>query len=130
MLEFFGDPISYGGLTVTAKIYGNGSQVGSNISCIESPTVPGYYTGTVPGSVTAGKYIVGFYNNNSLIGSGILDWDGTEEIDIESLVNELHMLEGLHNNNPLVVTQTTRTAGGINQSISTNINGDVTVARV
>lgn len=66
------------GLTVTAILIQANAQVGSSISCPESSTVAGHYSGNMP-AISAGVYGVNFLSSGQLIGSGSIDWDGTKE---------------------------------------------------
>lgn len=132
MLEFYGDPNIYSGLTVVARIYSSGTQVGSDISCTEGP-LSGYYSANPTLSMTAGEYLLTFNStgaNARLLGAGLFNWDGSQEINPDQKINEMHMLEGLRQGVSLVVTPTSRTAGtGIDQTISADINGNITVTR-
>lgn len=66
------------GLTVTAILIQANAQVGSSISCPESGTVAGHYSGNMP-AISAGVYGVNFLSSGQLIGSGSIDWDGAKE---------------------------------------------------
>lgn len=70
------------GLNVAAYIYQNNIQVGDPIPLAESP-IEGEYSGNVPASLDAGSYLVVFREEtlNAKLASGILNWDGIEEMD-------------------------------------------------
>lgn len=71
------DP-SQTGLTVTAILILNNAAVGSPISCPESGTLPGHYSGDMP-SVAAGIYGVRFLSAGVQVGTYKIDWTGTQE---------------------------------------------------
>jgi hypothetical protein len=66
------------GLTVTAILIQGNAVVGSPISCPESGTVAGHYSGDMP-AVAAGLYGIRFLSGGSQVGTGVIDWDGTKE---------------------------------------------------
>jgi hypothetical protein len=66
------------GLTVTAILIQGNAVVGSPISCPESGTVAGHYSGDMP-AVAAGLYGVRFLSAGLQVGTGLIDWDGTKE---------------------------------------------------
>lgn len=69
------------GLTVTARIYTMaGATVGSSFSVPEISTT-GEYAANMPGGVSAGEYLVVFSASGEKIGSGVISWDGTKEVD-------------------------------------------------
>lgn len=67
--------------------------------------------------------------SSRLAAAGYTAPDNATVSSIASKVTEMHELEGLDATKPLVVTETTRTAGSIEQSI-TEAGGEVTVQRV
>lgn len=75
------------GVTVTAKLYFNGAQVGSTINCTEISSSGGCYTGNMP-SVSAGVYQVYFYDTGTLKGSGQIVWNGTSEVTVASILDD------------------------------------------
>ncbi len=72
------------GLTVTAVLILNNASVGSPISCPESGTAAGHYSGDMP-AVAAGLYGIRFLSGGSQVGTGAIDWDGTKERGIGDL---------------------------------------------
>jgi len=95
-LNYYGT-LSETGLTVIARVYDSaGAQVGSDVSCVEA-TGLSIYTGDM---VTAplGKYGIRFFSGSSLLGQGIINWSGTQEIDIivpsQSSGSNVSILEG------------------------------------
>ena len=71
------------GLTVTARLYSGATQIGSAISMTEVSGAVGRYTGSMP-STGAGVYGVLFYSAGAQIGSGKIEWNGTNEITTQS----------------------------------------------
>lgn len=69
------------GLTITAILIQGNAQVGSAISCPESGTLAGHYSGNMP-AVAAGVYGVRFLSAGAQVGTGVIDWDGTKERSI------------------------------------------------
>jgi hypothetical protein len=66
------------GLTVTAVLILNNAAVGSPISCPESGTLPGHYSGDMP-AVAEAVYGVRFLSAGQQVGTGVIDWDGAKE---------------------------------------------------
>jgi len=80
------------GLTIVARLRApSGAQQGSDISCPENGTVPGYYVGSVPGATPANVYEVDFVDTVAvrLVGAGELHWSGTEELTVEDTVEDI-----------------------------------------
>ena len=71
-------PYYEAGLTVTAVLVLNNAAVGSPISCPESGTLPGHYSGDMP-AVAEAVYGVQFLSAGSQVGTGEIDWTGTQE---------------------------------------------------
>lgn len=84
-LQYYGDPAYDTGLTITGKVYdSSGSQVGSDVSCTEVGSLA-IYRGNMP-TASAGEYAVRFFDASSVLKSqGIIYWDGSAEITIETL---------------------------------------------
>ena len=78
-LQYYADPTTDSGLTITAKVYDNtGTLVGSTVICTEVGVLA-IYMGDMPSTV-AGSYVVRFFQEDILIGQGIIEWDGTQEV--------------------------------------------------
>ena len=70
------------GRTVVAHILDDGMiQIGADIATVELSS--GNYAGSVP-TLAAGDYTVTFTDGAVVIASGVLYWDGTREVGIES----------------------------------------------
>lgn len=90
--------VTTGLTTLTASMFksgnaGAGAGAVTGITLSDS-TSAGVYWGSVPTSPapTAGKYTVTIYEGANIIGAGLLDWDGSDEIilnDIESKTAQL-----------------------------------------
>lgn len=74
------DPNTRSGLSVEARLYLAGAQVGSDIALTESGSTA-FYSGDVAAGTAAGIYAVGFYNatTGDQLGAGTLAWNGTTE---------------------------------------------------
>lgn len=70
------------GLTITAQIVQNATQVGSNVALTESGSLSGFYSGDMPGATAAGAYQVRFLSGADVVGSGQIAWDGSSEITL------------------------------------------------
>ena len=67
-------------LTITATVYNeNGSVRSAGIPCDPSPTA-NIYIGDMPTS-PRGTYGVRFFQGASIIGQGLIHWDGSNEIN-------------------------------------------------
>lgn len=120
------------GLTVTAILIQGNAQVGSAISCPESGTVAGHYSGNMP-SVAAGVYGVRFLSAGAQVGLGVIDWDGTKERslgDVEAYIRpmakQLGLVSGIsatHSPTAIVVSD-----GDGSTTITDNGGGSYTVA--
>lgn len=124
------------GLTVFAQLYNKnaGNPQGLPIPINEIGD-SGEYTGDVPLGTPAAIYVVSFRDAFSKIAGGELEWDGTREIigpdfDIAAAqLDEIHKIHGLQPAAPLNVTDTSRQAGDISQTI-VEAGPTVTVTRV
>ena len=112
------------GLTLTATLSKSGIVVASSIAMTET-SVSGYYIGSMP-ALALGSYAVLVISAGIIVASGMIDWDGTREINHAGNINELHLIHGLQPASPLVVNLTNRVAGVINQSLA----GDATQTTV
>lgn len=120
------------GLTVTAILIQGNAQVGSAISCPESGTVAGHYSGNMP-AVAAGLYGVRFLSAGAQVGLGVIDWDGTKERslgDVEAYIRpmakQLGLVSGIsatHSPTAIVVSD-----GDGSTTITDNGGGSYTVA--
>lgn len=78
-LQYYGNPDSDTGLTITAKVYDSaGAQVGSDASCSEVGALA-IYIGDMP-TASAGVYAVRFFSSGDFVAHGVLEWDGANEI--------------------------------------------------
>lgn len=85
-LQYYGDPASESGLTVVARVYdASGSQVGSDVSTTESGSLA-IYIGDMP-TASAGAFAVRFFNGATLLGQGVIYWDGSAEIDLSTTLD-------------------------------------------
>ena len=69
------------GMTPTAQLYLNATSVGSAISMAEIGTTGEFYA-DIPSGTAAGEYLVVFFNGATKLTSGVLSWDGTQEVAI------------------------------------------------
>ncbi len=77
-IQYYGR-LSQTGLTLVARVYDeSGSQVGSDVSLSESGSLA-IYRGDMP-TASAGIYGVRVFNSASLLGQGVIEWDGTQEV--------------------------------------------------
>lgn len=77
-LQYYGK-IAQTGLTVIARVYDpDGVQVGADVSCPEVGTLA-IYIGNMPAAAKA-QYGIRFFSGTTLLGQGIIFWDGTEEV--------------------------------------------------
>ena len=67
------------GMTPTAQLYLNAVSVGSAISMAEIGTTGEFYA-DIPSGTAAGEYLVVFFNGATKLTSGVLSWDGTQEV--------------------------------------------------
>jgi hypothetical protein len=67
------------GMTPTAQLYLNAAPVGSAISMAEIGTTGEFYA-DIPSGTAAGEYLVVFFNGTTKLTSGVLIWDGTQEV--------------------------------------------------
>lgn len=93
------------GQTITARLVQGAAFMGSAISCPESGTVAGFYSGSVPSGTAAGTYQVRFLNGSTVVGSGTLNWSGAAEVSL------LDLSTGVPQNN--VATSQTVGAGSV-----------------
>jgi hypothetical protein len=115
-LQYYGDPATETGLTVTADVYdSDGVEVATGISCTEVGVLA-IYQGDMP-ATGVGVYAVRFFNGSALLGSGCIIWNGAAEVN-DLFLDELHKLEGLDSANPVTTTPTSRNAGSVSQVIS------------
>lgn len=80
------------GLTLTAEIYAeDGTIQGSAISATEVGTTA-IYVADMP-AVGAATYAIRFFNGTSVVGTGFIEWNGTEEVtlrDVEADITALN----------------------------------------
>jgi hypothetical protein len=83
-LQYYGDPSSDTGLTVIARVYDNtGTLVGSDVTTAEVGSLA-IYQGDMP-TAGAGSYAVRFFNGTTMLGQGIIQWDGSAEVTEQTL---------------------------------------------
>lgn len=77
------DEIRFGyttGATLTAKVYNAaGTQQGSDVTMTEAGST-GHYSGDMPGSTAAGVYDIFLIESSDIVGTGVIDWNGSAEI--------------------------------------------------
>ena len=125
-------PYYESGLTVTAVLILDNAAVGSPISCPESLTLPGHYSGDMP-AVAEAIYGVRFISDGAQVGLGVIDWDGTKERslgDVEAYIRpmakQLGLVSGIsatHSPTAIVVSD-----GEGSTTITDNGGGSYTVA--
>lgn len=125
-------PYYEAGLTVTAILIQGNAAVGSPISCPESGTLPGHYSGDMP-AVAEAVYGVRFLSAGVQIGTGEIDWDGAKERslgDVEAYIRpmakQLGLVSGIsatHSPTAIVVSD-----GDGSTTITDNGGGSYTVA--
>lgn len=87
-IQYFGDPANESGLTLTARVYDDtGTQVGSDVSLTEVGSLA-IYRGNMP-SASAGGYIIRVFNSTIMLSQGPIYWDGSAEIDVQTLDADL-----------------------------------------
>lgn len=82
------------GMTPTAQLYLNAASVGSAISMAELGTTGEFYA-DIPSGTAAGEYLVVFFDGTTKLTSGVLIWDGTQEITATSSIAKLKSLIAL-----------------------------------
>ncbi len=104
-LQFYG-LIAQTGLALVARVYTDlGAQVGADVSCSEVGT-SSIYIGDMP-STGAGTYAVRFVSSGEVVGSGIIEWDGTQEVTGNDIIARI---AGLNDFDPAADLVTTDTA--------------------
>jgi hypothetical protein len=79
-LQYSANPSTSSGLTITARVYDNaGAQVGSDVACSEVGSLA-LYLGDMP-TAPQGEYLVRFFDAASMVGQGLIFWDGTAEVN-------------------------------------------------
>jgi hypothetical protein len=140
-LQFYG-LLADTGLTVTARVYNeSGSPVGSDVTCSEVGSTA-IYIGDMP-SAAAGTYGVRFIASGEAVGSGVIEWDGTQEITGRDIVSDIAdvqtAVDGLNDFDPasdtvanvaLVDTVTTNTDMRGTDSAITSLSGIATSAEI
>lgn len=119
------------GMTVNARAYLNNVPYGSDIPMTEIGTTGEYYCDMQMGS-PQGKYLIVFFNGTTKLSSGLMQWDGSKEVvatPTDPKLDELHKIHGLQAGSPLVVTQSSRSAGNISQTLASSAT-DTIVSRL
>ena len=90
------DEIRFGyttGATLTAKVYNAaGTQQGSDVTMTEAGST-GHYSGDMPGSTADGIYDVFLIESGDIVGTGVIDWNGTAERTRSSLDGKLDTID-------------------------------------
>lgn len=83
-LQFYGNPANDSGKTIIARVYNSaGAQVGSDVATTESGSLA-IYIGDMP-TAGAGTYGVRFFEGTTMVGQGLIDWDGTAEVTNQTI---------------------------------------------
>lgn len=130
-LQFYGDPSSDTGLTITAKVYDNtGTQTGSDVTCTEVGSLA-IYRGDMP-TASAGKYVVRFFESTTFKGQGVIYWDGSAEITLNTIDTVIAKASDINALNDItageVVTAMQSVADDFKADV-TSINSDVTAIK-
>ena len=92
-LIYSGDPATDSGLTITGKVYDTtGTQVGGSVTMTEVGVLA-IYRGDMP-TADAGKYYVRFDDTGTLKDQFIFYWDGTAEVNVQTIDAAITALEG------------------------------------
>ena len=137
-LQYYGNPETDTGFTVTAQVYDNaGVSISAPINCSEVGVLS-IYIGDMPAAV-AGVYGVRFFNGATFLNHGVIEWDGTAEIhladvgglttDQNTQLQESWQLLGLDASNTVTINNASHLTGSINIAIGDDGNGTVTLAR-
>ncbi|MEL6361717.1 MAG: hypothetical protein AAFR21_11585 [Pseudomonadota bacterium] len=90
-LQFYG-LIAQTGLTVVARVYTDaGAQVGGDVACPEVGS-SAIYIGDMPAAVS-GTYAVRFVSDGEVVGAGVIEWDGTQEVTGNDIIAETQQSE-------------------------------------
>lgn len=122
------------GLTITARVYLNGVQQGSDVSCSEVGTT-GFYQGNMP-ALSLGSYDVLFFRGTETTASAddVIHWDGSDPITIEVIHayhNAKHTVDPTtgelevrraDDNSLLVTFDLTNDAGGVPTALDSSAN--------
>jgi hypothetical protein len=128
------------GLTVTAQRFSAGASVGSAITMSEAAS-SGFYSGNMTG--TAGTYQLAFLAGGVNVGSGVIIWDGTNELSVAESVWEealtdhttsgtygARVVRSLNSNNTLQLTGSHHAAADIHEfqpGVIASVNFDPSV---
>ena len=112
------------GLTPSCQLYSGSSTVGSPFNATEIGTT-GIYLASVPGGVALGIYMVLAMAGDERLGSGLLYWNGEQEVT-PMMYDRLHKARGLDINSPATNTLTNLTAGEINVDITGDLETTTT----
>lgn len=98
------------GLTVTAKLYLNGviANGGTPVACPEYAGQGGLYQGNMP-ALAAGEYYVQFFSAGVVQSAGNIDWDGTNQITLQTIATQI----GAGLTGPNAVTITVKDANNV-----------------
>ena len=120
-LQYYGTPATETGLTVVARVYNDaGTQVGPAVSTTEVGS-RAIYRGDMP-SASVGEYGVRFFNGATLLGQGVILWDGTEEITLTDINADIDAL------NNLSTADINTALSGLNDLSAADVNAQVDAA--
>jgi hypothetical protein len=85
-------PVTQTGLTVVARLFAGGAQVGADIAMTEIGSTA-VYVGSMAGA--ANTYGVAFYDDSAgdLLGTGDIDWDGSAEVTGKTISDDVALIE-------------------------------------
>ena len=94
-LQLYADPNMYSGETVIVRLFDAGVQIGNDINTTEVGT-SGHFIADMPTEIEEGKYAVIFYDSlDSIIVQGIIEWDGSQELESGWKVNEIKQIRSV-----------------------------------
>lgn len=115
------------GLTPTLQLYQGSSTIGGTFNATEIGAT-GIYVASTPNGVALGIYMVLAMAGTERLGSGLLYWNGTQEITPMEY-DEIHKIQGLDASNAMTATATSRIAGDIELSVAGYGTNTTTVTR-
>lgn len=90
-LQYYADPTTDSGLIITAKVYDNTGTLVVSTPTLTEVGVLAIYMGDMP-PLAAGIYVVRFFQEDILVGQGIIEWDGTQEVNLKGLETDLNII--------------------------------------
>jgi len=116
------------GLTLTADLYQGDSVISAGNAMAE--VISGYYVGNAP-AVAAGVYTVLMLSAGVIKASGVLVWDGSQEvsaIDLATRSSEVHARLGLSSTTPLESAPDRVSFGAVIMDV-VDVDGTIVVTR-